>query len=220
MNYHILGCRENLSRTSVKKWLAIGISISAVVLLILSSLTNVVGYQSVKSTVNDSPLFTTRTQKATNQQQDILTFQYLGMDKENLIQFPIRNSTTEQLEKVIDIIGKMGDTTFAQFIELCVQKARQDNTLEGISDFQIVQTLLMLKANPKAILNSFTNKDNHPVTSSEWFSLCQQVFWFDCFAGNIFFLIFAIIFFICFIIALYLSGPTSFTCISYCMCLN
>jgi hypothetical protein len=25
---------------------------------------------------------------------------------------------------------------------------------------------------------------------------------------------------VCFIIALYISGPTSFTCISYCICLN
>ena len=61
------------------------LSICAVVLLVLGSLTNVVGYQSVKSTtVNDSPLFNMRTQRATNHEQNILTFQYLGMGKENL----------------------------------------------------------------------------------------------------------------------------------------
>jgi hypothetical protein len=203
-----------------RKRLTIGISIIAIVLLLLGSLTNVVGYQSVKSTVNDSPLFQTRTQRAINQQQNSITSQYLGIEKGNLLQFPIRDNRTEQLSKAIDIISKMGDKTFAQFIELCIQKARQDDTLQDISNHQIVQALLLLKTNPKAILGNFTNKDNHPVTSSEWFSLCQQIFWFDCIAGNILFLIFATVFFVCFIIALLISGPTSFTCISGCMCLN
>ena len=67
----------------------IGVSICAVVLLVLGSLSNVVGYQSVKSTVNDSPLFQTRTQRATNQQQNIITSQYLGKGKGNLLHFPI-----------------------------------------------------------------------------------------------------------------------------------
>ena len=204
----------------MEKYPLIGVSIIAVVLLVLGSLTNVVGYQQVQSTaVNDSPLFRTRTQRATNQQQNIITSQYLGKGKGNLWQFPIRDNRTEQLKKAIDIISKMGDKTFEQFTELCIKKARQDNTLQGISDYQIVQALLLLKTNPKAILNSFTNRNNHPITSSEWFSLCQELP-FDCIAFNIFFLIFAIVFFVCFIIALYISGPTSFTCISYCICLN
>ena len=42
-----------------RKWLAIGISTVSVVLLILASFSNVVGYQSVKSTIHpDSPLST------------------------------------------------------------------------------------------------------------------------------------------------------------------
>jgi hypothetical protein len=205
----------------VNKKSLILLSLCAVVLLVLGSLSNVVGYQSVKSTVvNDSPLFRTRIQRANNHQQYIVTSQYLGMGKEILWQFPIRDNRTEQLKKAVDIISKMGDKTFAQFTELCLQKARQDNTLQDISNYQIVQALLLLKTNPKAILNIFTNKDNHPITSSEWFSLCQQIFWYDCFAGNILFLIFAIVFTVCFIIALLISGPTAFTCISGCMCLN
>ena len=198
----------------------IGISICAVVLLVVGSLTNVVGYQSVQSSgVNESPLFSIRTQRATNQQQNILTSQYLGMGKGNLLQFPFRDNRTEQMKKAIDIISKMGDKTFAQFIELCIKKARQDNTLQGISDYQIVQALLLLKTNPKVILNSFTNRDKHPITSSEWFSLCQELP-FDCIVFNILFLIFATAYFVYFIILLLKSGPTSFTCISYCMCSN
>jgi hypothetical protein len=202
------------------KYPLIGVSIIAVVLLILGSLTNVVGYQSMKSSaMSESPLFSMRTQRATDQQRNILTSQYLGKGKENLLQFPTRDNKTELLIKAIDFINKMDEKTFARFMELCIQKVRQDNTLRDISHYEIIQALLLLKTNPKAILNSFTNRNNHPITSSEWFSLCQELP-FDCIAFNIFFLIFAIVFFVCFIIALYISGPTSFTCISYCICLN
>ncbi|MCJ7698445.1 MAG: hypothetical protein MUO73_08980 [Thermoplasmata archaeon] len=64
----------------MNKYPLIGISIIAVVLLVLGSLTNVVGYQSVKSTVlSDSPLFSVRTKRAINQVGgDTLTFNYLG----------------------------------------------------------------------------------------------------------------------------------------------
>ena len=204
----------------MNKYPLIGVSICAVVLLILGSLTNVVGYQSMKSSaMSESPLFSMRTQRATDQQRNILTSQYLGKGKENLLQFPTRDNKTELLIKAIDFINKMDEKTFARFMELCIQKVRQDNTLRDISHYEIIQALLLLKTNPKAILNSFTNRNNHPITSSEWFSLCQELP-FDCIAFNIFFLIFAIVFFVCFIIALYISGPTSFTCISYCICLN
>jgi hypothetical protein len=49
----------------------IGVNILAVVLLVMGSLSNVVGYQSVKSmTVKDSPLFATRTQKVKMETQE------------------------------------------------------------------------------------------------------------------------------------------------------
>ena len=55
-------------------------SIGAVVILILVSFTNVVGIQSTTSrTVNQSPLFNIRTQKAINQEsKPILISHYLG----------------------------------------------------------------------------------------------------------------------------------------------
>ena len=199
----------------IRKGWAIGISIIAIILLVLSSLTNVVGYQSLKSTVNDSPLFATRTLRANNQQQKGITSMYLGIGKGNFLQFPIRDDRTEQLKKAIDIISKMGDTTFAQFTELCIQKARQDDHLRDLSRYQIVQSLLLLKTNPKAFLNSFTNRNNQDITSSGWFSLCQQTP-LDC----IIFIPLLIIGFIIVIIKLLKAGPTAFTCISACMCLN
>ncbi len=136
------------------------VSILAVILLVLGSLSNVVGYQSVKSTVSDSPLFITRTQRATNQQQNLLTSQYIGMGGGNPLQFPIKDNIIEQLKKAVDIISNMDDTTFDQFTVLCIKKVRQGNTLQGISVYQIIQVLLLLKTNPDAVINSYSNRNN------------------------------------------------------------
>jgi hypothetical protein len=161
----------------VDKKSLIGVSICAVVLLVLGSLSNVVGYQSVKSTVvNDSPLFETRSQRATNQQQNLLTSHYLGMRKDILWQFPMRDNRTEQLRKVIDIISKMGDKTFAQFTELCIQKARQDDTLRDLNRYEIVQALLLLKTNPEAIINSYTIRNNQDSLRTA-FTQCGRPTW-------------------------------------------
>jgi hypothetical protein len=136
------------------------VSLCAVVLLVMGSLSNVVGYQSVKSTVSDSPLFQTRTQRAVNQQQNSISSQYIGMGRGNLLHFPIRDNQTEQLNKAIDIISKMDDKTFDQFIESCIQKVRQNDILRDVSRSQIVQSLLLLKTNADAIIYTYTNRNN------------------------------------------------------------
>jgi hypothetical protein len=153
----------------MKKYPLIGRSIIAVVLLVLGSLTNVVGYQSVKSTtLNESPLFKIRTQKATNQQQNILTSQYLGKGKGNLLYFPMRDNRTELLKRVIEYISKMDDKTFARFTALCIQKVKQDKTLNDTNPNEILQVLRQLKIKPEIIINSFINRNNNNnnITSS------------------------------------------------------
>jgi len=156
-----------------KKIPLIGISIIAVVLLILGSLTNVIGYQSVKSTaVNDSPLFRTRTQRATNQQQNNITSQYLGEGQKNLLQFPTRDNKMESLKKVIDFISKMDDKTFAWFTELCIQRTRQNNSLRDLSRNDIVDALHLLKTRPETVINPFINRSNYKITSYAY-SICH-----------------------------------------------
>jgi hypothetical protein len=132
----------------------IGVSISAVILLVLGSLSNVVGYQSVKSTaISDSPLFSMRTQRANNQQQNILTSQYLGMRNRNLLQFPIRDNRTESLKKAIEYISKMDDKTFAQFIEVFLQRIRQEKTFSNPNLNEIIQMLRQLRIKPEIFTN-------------------------------------------------------------------
>jgi len=139
----------------------IGVSICAVVLLVLGSLSNVVGYQSVKSTtVNDSPLFSMRTQRATNQQQNITTSQYLGMGKGNRWQFPTRDNRTEQLNKVIDIISKMDDKTFHRFVEKIIPLISQKENTKDIDFTDIEQALHQLRKNSERFnVNKDVNSD-------------------------------------------------------------
>jgi hypothetical protein len=155
----------------------IGVSICAVVLLVLGSLSNVVGYQSVKSTVNDSPLFQTRTRRATNQQQNTLTSQYLGMGKGNLLQFPTRDNKTESLKKAIELISKMDDKTFERFTELCIQRAKQDKILSDTNSNEIVQTLYMLRTKQEAIKNSLFSRDNYSKASTSFGWRVTLCFW-------------------------------------------
>jgi hypothetical protein len=150
----------------MRKYPLIVVSICAVVILVLASLSNVVGYQSVKSTVvNDSPLFQTRTQRATNQQQNILTFQYLGKGNGNLLRFPIRDNETESLKRAIEIISKMDDKTFLQFTEKCIQRVRQIDTLSNTNPNAIVQTLQLLRIQSTTIITHFIKRNNQLPTS-------------------------------------------------------
>jgi len=195
------------------KCLAIGISTVSVILLILASLTNVVGYQSVKSTaVNDSPLFQIRTQRATNHQLNSITSQYIGMGKGNLWQFPTRDNRTEQLKKTCEVISRMDDKTFARFTELCIQRARQDSTLSDTNSNEIVRTLNLLRTKPEIILNFPTNRYNQDATiSGEGITICP---WFPgCFlVAFIVILIMAIQLYITF------SQTCSLSCMSRTFC--
>ena len=178
----------------------IGVSILAVVLLVLGSLSNVVGYQSVKSTINDSPLFATRTQRAINQQQNVITSQYLGMGKETLLQFSTRDNRNEQLKKAIDIISKMDDTTFERFTELCIQRAKQHESLKELTPSSIVKALHTLKTKSVKIINSFMNGSNQKITTygmitfCVWFPGCIPIFIFYIVVTTIYSIVKQIIF--------------------------
>jgi hypothetical protein len=176
----------------------IGVSICAVVLLVLGSLSNVVGYQSVKSTaVNDSPLFQTRTQRATNQQQNILTSQYLGKGI-NALSFPLRDTTTEMIQKFIDKIRTMDDESFNHFIIIVLYQIRQRNLFNDINPQETVIVLNQIKNNPNLIRNYINQKANditfvaptcYGLTIRNWLPGCISLTIIGLiFAGIIFFL--------------------------------
>ncbi len=188
------------------------VSICAVVLLVLGSLSYVVGYQSVKSTMNDSPLFQTRTQRAVNQQQNIIASRYLGMGKENLLRFPTRDNNTESVIKVIEFISKMDDKTFKSFTELIIQRVKRDITLSNTNSNEILRTLNLLRIKPEIIHNFPINRHNQNMTISDirpticpWFPGCILLSYL---------IIYSIIFFIYGFAVITIL----LTCIAFCDC--
>jgi len=129
------------------------VSICAVVLLVVGSLSNVVGYQSVLSTtVNDSPLFNVRTQRAINQQQNSITSQYLGMGI-NELSFPLRDTDSKMIQKFINRIRTMDDETFNRFIDYAVNQINHNPKLKNINSQDIISILYHLKNNQYILPN-------------------------------------------------------------------
>ena len=155
-------------------------SIGAGVILILVSFTNVVGVQSTTSgSVNESPLFSIRTKKAIHKEgKTVLTSDYLGKGRGNVLQFPTRDNKIESLIKIIECISKMDDKTFEHVVELCMKRIKQDGTI-GTSDMNnVINLLYQLRTKPDIFysgLIGLINRTNQSLTSSNSYTICN---WF------------------------------------------
>ena len=161
-----------------RKWLAIGISITAVILITLTSITNVVGYQSVRSTVNDSPLFTIRTMKAINKESNVLTSDYLGKGL-NALQFPLRDDRTALIQRVIERIGRMSDIEFNRFKSLILSRFYEEKQNLPIDTTQFITILKQLKYDTKeqkiVLNNNGNNTNNNPPTMLTAYGGCCPI---------------------------------------------
>jgi len=177
----------------------IGVSICAVVLLVLGSLTNVVGYQSVKSTtVSDSPLFKTRTQRATNQQQNSIISKYLGKGKtSNLLILP-RNETIT-LHEIISNIQAMDESTFNRFVDYAINQINHNNNYKDIDVKTLINEL-------RQIRNIKENDINFKDTNNERRTILFHYVPSACFFPGCY--LFAIIF-LSFLFIIYFSGLPS-----------
>lgn len=188
-----------------KKPLIVG-SILAVVLLVLGSLSNVVGYQSVKSSaVSDSPLFSTRTQRATNQQQNIVTSQYLGKGKDT-IPFPLRDNKTSMIQKFINQIRNMDDNTFSKFVKYAISLLTQQGTVKYSDTKDIENRFHQLRE------NSEVNDDSTNLNFGNYtWRVTPSICWFPgCFLFAIFLIFLLTVGFHCF--------PTEKICITPFLC--
>jgi hypothetical protein len=102
----------------MKKYALIGGSVCAVVLLILASLGTVVGYQSMQpAALSDSPLYSVRTMRATDQQQGIITPRYLGQGETCDLMISPRPDDISSLHQMISRIQAMDERTFNRFVD-------------------------------------------------------------------------------------------------------
>jgi len=133
-----------------KKLLICGSAI-AVVVLVLASLSPVVGYNSVKSSVINSPLFNIRIKRAINEESNDLACNYFGKGKACTLSIPKRNNQIETALKVIDSIAKMDDETFEKFIVLLIRHVQKDNRFNDIKSGEIREALYLIRNNDKSI---------------------------------------------------------------------
>ncbi len=162
------------------------------ILLVLGSLNNVVGYQSVKSTiVNDSPLFQSRSQKATHQQHNIIISDYLGKGKETNLYLPKRESEKEYIDRVINIFKEMGDKSFDEFVNKFISYIHQNNfnNLKA-SDKEIKDILYQMKSNPETLKNYYLMIKEKGRLESTFDNICLFAILLTIFLWPIFVLVF------------------------------
>ncbi len=154
----------------------VGVSICTMIFLILSSFSNVVGYQSVKSVVsNDSPLFRTKTQNAINQQPNVITFRYLGKGEKNSLYFPMRDNRTELFKRTVEYINKMDNNEFSHFKALFIQKVKQEKISCDTNPDEITQILQLLRKKSEIIKHIIINKNYKAITSFDFYTICHWI---------------------------------------------
>ena len=137
-----------------KKILVAG-SIIAAIIIVLASFTSVVGFNTAKSTsAKASPLFGIRTRRATNDDsQDSITSDYIGKGREVTIPLPTINDKTVLLQKFMERIVKMDDTTFNRFADSFISHLHRDNKFKDADVLRVIAELHQLRANPDLIKN-------------------------------------------------------------------
>ncbi len=174
-----------MGKSMMDKKPIIRVSICSVVLLVLASLSNVVGYQSIKSTaVNDSPLFSVRTKRAINEEnKSILTFNYLGKGQYPIL-IPQRDNEAELVRKFIDKIRAMDDDTFNKFIGTIINQINHRDNLKDIDVKESIKGLRQLRENPQ---NNIVYKETDNANRTYFHDFYITACWFP---GCIIFLVF------------------------------
>jgi hypothetical protein len=150
----------NYIRGNMNKKLLLVASVSAAVLIVLASFTSVVGFQTTRSTLVDSPLFRIRTQRATDKDvQNVVACEYVGKGKPIMISLPIRDSKTVLIQRVIDRIRKMDDATFNRLMVSAINKLRNKNMIENNDVQKITEALQYLRNNSNDFNPSVVNRD-------------------------------------------------------------
>lgn len=102
-------------------------SIIALCILISISFTSVVGYRSVVSDVNVSPLFNIRSSRAIDEENRDFSCEYVGKGEESVLSIPKRIERLKLAQMVIDIIGRMDSKTYNKFIKTAINHLKQNN---------------------------------------------------------------------------------------------
>lgn len=131
----------------------LGVGISTVILIILASYSNVVGYDAFTShPLNESPLFTIRKQNAFNQnEENRIISEYLGKGENIPIMISKRTDNLEKVQDVIYRIKLMDDNTFKIFVKTVFYKLSQQGKNDDLESDEIINELYQLRSTSKII---------------------------------------------------------------------
>jgi len=143
----------------------------AVVVLVLASLSPVVGYNKAESSVKDSPLFSVRINRAIDRESKDLTYNYVG--KGTTMPFPIRDSNAAMLQKLVDSISSMDDTEFNKFVDFVIKRINRDDKFKDVDTKVIRTTFYQLRDNPKLLRNYVSDEEeDDDLTFGNWVPFC------------------------------------------------
>jgi hypothetical protein len=131
----------------------LGAAISTIILILLASYSNVVGYHAFTShPLNESPLFTIRKQNAINlNEENRIISDYIGKGENNSIMISKRNDNLEKVRDVIYRIKLMDDNTFKIFVKTVFYKLSQQGKNHDLESDEIINELYHLRSTSKII---------------------------------------------------------------------
>jgi hypothetical protein len=150
----------------MKKKILIG-SIIAICILIGVSFTSVVGYRSIDSDVNASPLFNIRSSRAIDEESEDLTSDYVGKNNDIIIAFPDSDNRNTQykIRKAIAIINRMDVVQLLLLGNVITQRfGRELNEIE-LDGYELLQ---FVKNNPQLVNNFGSEKEILKLTYDGW----------------------------------------------------
>jgi hypothetical protein len=181
-----------------------GLIFGAVVIIVLASLTSVIGQQATRSSDKKySPLFHIRTQRAADiQTNKIITSRYVGKGKTIPISLPALYDKQSQSEIISDKIGKMTGQEFERFVGQVISSALKKNIIKEYQIKEIVHAFNEIRNGPKGwkfpghIKNKYETFPN--CISMEWCSLaCPPTAGILCFILSVLLVLWLISVMIC-----------------------
>ena len=125
------------------------LSIFTTIIIIFTSFSSVIGFETIKSGSIESPLFIIREKRATNQlNSEIIKSEYIGKQKDITFSFPIKNNFLILFQEFLEKISVMNDILFNKFLDKVISKLSNINELKT-EDISLLKNLFhFVRNNP------------------------------------------------------------------------
>ena len=158
----------------------VGIGIIAGILIILASLTSVVGVQSTDPEFVDSPLFRIRTSNAIETGDQKIECNYIGYGKEIRLPFPEKNERMLLFTAIVNYILHLKDQTFNNLLMNSIKEFQQQKTIPENEIHEIKKEFYRIRENPEFFTNLILAIDSNEQptalpTIGEWFPGCLGI---------------------------------------------